>query len=219
MSDFRRPVIFIGLVLWLGLPFCHLGDLGKAHSGLGPLLGGEVLWAVLFVAILLYVLLVEREPLASIGFRRPGVGDLGAGLLAAVISFLGIGIIVQVVLPLLHMSVQHQLNGLYQTPLWFRLLTVTRAAFAEETAFRGYGYERLRTLTGSGTIAALATWALFTIAHLGSWGVAQVVIAAFGGLVLTLLYVWRRNLWGNILAHWLVDGAGFILVPLMMAHK
>ena len=113
-------------------------------------------------------------------------------------------------LPALHLSVQRQLSGLYQAPLWFRLLTVTRAAFAEETAFRGYGFERLRELTGSGTIAAVATWALFTIAHLSSWGWAQVIIAAFGGLVLTVLYVWRRNLWANIIAHWLTDGAGFI---------
>jgi hypothetical protein len=59
----RRVTIIIGLVLFLGLPFCHLGDLGKALSGLGPLLGDEVLWWVLLAAILLYVLFVEHKPL------------------------------------------------------------------------------------------------------------------------------------------------------------
>jgi membrane protease YdiL (CAAX protease family) len=28
-----------------------------------------------------------------------------------------------------------------------------------------------------------------------------------GGLTLTLLYVWRRNLWVNIIAHFIVDAA------------
>ena len=27
----------------------------------------------------------------------------------------------------------------------------------------------------------------------------------------TLLYVWRRNLWSNMLAHWLTDAAAFIV--------
>jgi len=49
-------------------------------------------------------------------------------------------------------------------------------------------------------------------------GLGTGIIAAFGGLVLTLLYVWRGNLWANIIAHWLTDGAAFILLPLLAAH-
>jgi membrane protease YdiL (CAAX protease family) len=37
------------------------------------------------------------------------------------------------------------------------------------------------------------------------------LIAGFGGLLLTLLYVWRRNLWINIIAHFVVDGASVLL--------
>jgi|GEM_PF-5822705 len=59
---------------------------------------------------------------------------------------------------------------------------------------------------------------LFTLAHLSGGGAGQVIIAAFGGLVLTALYFWRGNLWANIIAHWLTDGAGFILLPLIGAH-
>jgi membrane protease YdiL (CAAX protease family) len=54
----------------------------------------------------------------------------------------------------------------------------------------------------------VATWMLFTLAHLSGGGAGQVIIAAFGGLVLTALYFWRGNLWANIIAHWLTDGAG-----------
>jgi membrane protease YdiL (CAAX protease family) len=66
-------------------------------------------------------------------------------------------------------------------------------------------------LTGSRTTAALVSWAAFTIAHLGGWGWTQLIVAGYGGILLTLLYLWRRNLWANILAHWIADGAGFLM--------
>jgi len=219
MTNSTRIRIVVGLALALALPFCHLGDLGRAHSGLGPLLGGEVLWWALFAAIILYTAFIERRALSSIGFRRPGAWDIVLGVLAGIAVFMGTGIIFQFVLPALHMSVDRQLASAVQAPLWFRLVNVTRAAVVEETAFRGYGIERLNELTGSALLAGFVTWVLFTMAHLSSWGWAQVIIAAYGGIVLTLLYLWRRNLWSNIIAHWLADGAAFILLPLMMHHK
>jgi membrane protease YdiL (CAAX protease family) len=41
---------------------------------------------------------------------------------------------------------------------------------------------------------------------------------AFAGLLITALCFWRGNLWANIIAHWLTDGVGFILLPLIGAH-
>jgi membrane protease YdiL (CAAX protease family) len=217
-SPTRRIVIVIGLLLALGLPFCHLGDLGRQYSGLGSLLGGDVLWWALFALLLLYTLFVEGRALSSIGFRRPGVWDIVLGILAAIVMFIGTGMIFQFVLPALHMSLDRQLSTVVAAPLWFRLINVTRAAVVEETAFRGYGIERLSELTGSSLLAGLVTWIAFTIAHLSSWGWAQVIIAAYGGLILTILYLWRRNLWTNIIAHWLTDGSAFILLPLLSHH-
>ena len=214
----NRFILIIGLLIALGLPFCHLGDLGKAYSHLGSQWGQEAPWWVLFIVILLYVRFAERRPLSSLGFHSPGLVDILLGVVAAVVAVLGIGLIFGVVLPALHLSVTQKLSGMFVAPFWFRVLLVTRAAFVEETAFRGYGFERVTALTGSRTIAALATFALFTIAHLAGGGWAQVIIAAWGGLVLTILYLWRRNLWANILCHWLTDAAGFLLVPALSAH-
>jgi membrane protease YdiL (CAAX protease family) len=219
MTNVRRIQTAMGLLLALGLPFCHLGDLGKKYSGLGPLWGGEVLWWVLFVAILAYVLLVERKSLASIRYVRPGAADIAFGVLAAFAAVFGIGVLFSIMLPALHLSVAQKITGLFVAPLWFRVVLVTRAAFVEETTFRGYGFERFAEWTGSKWLAAIVTFALFTLAHLSGGGWGQVIIAAYGGIVLTLLYVWRRNLWANIICHWLTDGAGFILVPLMSAHR
>lgn len=213
-----RLVLITGLLLAFGLPFCHLGDLGKAYSGLGPLFGGEVLWWAFFVLILVYVRAAERRPLRSLGFRSPGWRDILFATLAAVITIFGMGFLFTVVLPTFHLSVAQKIAGLFQTPFWFRVLLVTRAAFVEETAFRGYGFERITMLTGSTWLAALVTFALFTLAHYSGGGWGQVIIAAWGGVVLTILYVWLRNLWANILCHWLTDAAGFLLIPALPSH-
>ena len=219
MTSGRRIQSVIGLLLALGLPFCRLGPLGKTYSGLGPMLGGEVLWWALFAAVVLYTLIVERKALSSLGFVRPGVLDIVLGIVAAIVVVLGTGVIFQVVLPALHLNLNRSMANIVQTPLWFRFFLVTRAAVVEEVAFRGYGFNRLAELTRSPFLAAAITFVLFTLAHLSGGGWGQVVIAAYGGMVLTVLYVWRRNLWSNILAHWLTDGAAFILLPLMMQHR
>jgi membrane protease YdiL (CAAX protease family) len=101
--------------------------------------------------------------------------------------------------------------GLVQTPFWYRLLLVTRAAVGEELLFRGYPIPRLEELTRSRLFAALLSWAAFTYAHLSYWGGAQLLIAGWGGLLLTILFLWRRNIWVNMIVHWLTDGAGFLL--------
>ena len=210
-SKNRRIQTLVGLLLALGLPFCHLGALGKKYSGLGPLWGGEALWWVLVAIIFLYVHFVERRPLASIGFHRLGVLDIVLAIVAGVVMVVGIGLIYVFLLPALHLSLAKQMSNMLQAPMWFRAMQVTRAAVAEEITFRGYGIERIEETTGSRLLAAIVTCGLFTAAHLSSWGLGQVIIALFGGVILTVLYLWRRNLWVNMIAHWLTDGAAFLL--------
>ncbi|MGH6872023.1 MAG: lysostaphin resistance A-like protein [Rhizomicrobium sp.] len=217
MTATRRLQFAIGLLLALALPFCHR-FLTAPFAVFGARWGGEAFWWVLLAIVLLYVLLVERKPLSSIGYRKPGAMDLLLGFVAAIAAVFGIGIVFQFVLPALHMSVDRQMGAVAIAPFLFRVALVTRAAFVEETLFRGYGFERIAEWTGNPVLAALATWVLFTMAHLTSWGWAQVIIAAWGGLVLTLLYLWRRNLWANILCHWLTDGTAFLLMPALAHH-
>jgi membrane protease YdiL (CAAX protease family) len=53
--------------------------------------------------------------------------------------------------------------------------------------------------------------ATFTYAHLSYWGWSHLIVAGFGGLVLTGLYLWRRDLVSNMVAHFLTDAIGFLL--------
>jgi uncharacterized protein len=71
--------------------------------------------------------------------------------------------------------------------------------------------ERLAELTRLRWLAALISLTAFTFAHLGGWGWAHLVVAAFGGAVLTGLYLVRRDLASNMVAHFLTDGVGFLV--------
>ncbi len=212
MTRQRSIRIIVGLLLSLGVGLLPLGAWGRTHSWLGRLVGNEVLWWVAVVIILLYVAFAERRPFASIGFRKPTILDLVLAVIAGILMVAGTVFIYSIVFPALHLTMNAgTIRYLLETPFWYRLMLVTRAAVAEELLFRGYPIERMGELVGSRMLAALVSCAVFTYAHLANWGVAQLIVAGYGGVVLTALYLWRRNLWANMLAHWIADGAGFLL--------
>jgi membrane protease YdiL (CAAX protease family) len=84
--------------------------------------------------------------------------------------------------------------------------------------YRGFGIEELALLTGHRWLAGSLSLVFFTLAHAGLYGFsAALAIPGLTGAVLTLLYLWRRNLWSCILMHLLIDGLFFVLVPALMA--
>jgi membrane protease YdiL (CAAX protease family) len=203
--------IVVGLLLALGgisLPF---GTWDNAFGSIGHMAANELVYWGLVMAILLYVVCVERRPLSSIGFRTPRAVDLllAAGTGVLIVALLAVMYLV--VFPALHWDETQQLQTLTAVPLWLRCLAVVRAAVSEEVLFRGYALERVQELSGSRVVAGVFSWAIFTLDHLSYWGLHHLLIAGAAGAVLTLLYLWRRNLWGNILAHFIVDAVGFLL--------
>ncbi|HEV8503281.1 MAG TPA: CPBP family intramembrane glutamic endopeptidase [Casimicrobiaceae bacterium] len=96
-----------------------------------------------------------------------------------------------------------------QHPHWIQMLIFARAAVGEEILYRGYPLERIQQLTGSKWIAFAVSVAVFTFAHLAGWGAAQLIVVSFGAVILALLYLWRRDLLCNMVAHFLVDAVSF----------
>lgn len=91
-----------------------------------------------------------------------------------------------------------------QLPIWLVVLIVIRAGVAEELFFRGYAIERLQML-GCGQVAAVVIpLGIFGVGH-WTGGAANILIALALGLVLSLFYVWRRDLAANMIGHFLVD--------------
>lgn len=213
IAERRKPwlLTMLGLLLALGgisLPF---GTWDNALASVGHMAANELVYWGLVVAILLYVLKVERRALSSIGFRMPGFRDIALAIVTGIVIVAVLALMYLVVFPALHWDETQQLKTLTAVPFWLRFITVVRAAVSEEVLFRGYALERVRELTGSRSVAGVFTWAIFTLDHLSYWGWHHLLIAGVAGAMLTLLYLWRRNLWGNITAHFIVDAVGFLL--------
>ncbi|GGA32331.1 CPBP family intramembrane glutamic endopeptidase [Dyella nitratireducens] len=200
-----------GLLLALGgisLPF---GSWLDSFAGLGHLIGNELIYWGLVAALLFYVVKVERRPLASVGFRRPGWMEWLLAFGTGVLILACLGLIYYVVFPALHWSENQQLAKVSTIPYWLNCLIVIRAAVSEELLFRGYAVERLQELTGSRLLAGALSCTVFTLDHVSYWGWHHVLIAGTAGVILTVFYLWRRNLWASMLAHFIVDAAAFLL--------
>jgi membrane protease YdiL (CAAX protease family) len=82
---------------------------------------------------------------------------------------------------------------------------VIGAGFGEELFFRGYLFERLGALLGTGKAAltgtVLLSTALFALAHYEVQGLPGVQQATMTGLVFGGIYAWRKQIWFLIVAH------------------
>jgi uncharacterized protein len=117
-----------------------------------------------------------------------------------------------VLFPMLHLSENAAaMASIAHLAPWLNALIIARAAVFEEVFYRGFTIERITELTHLRWLAAVVSLATFTYAHLSYWGWSHLIVAGFGGLVLTGLYLWRRDLASNMIAHFLTDGIGFLL--------
>jgi uncharacterized protein len=202
-----------GLAVALLLGLLPISDRVVHGNSIGQLLAREaIVWCCALV-VLLWLTLVERLPLSSIGFRRPTWRGVILGVLTAIVLIATQVIQFSIIIPLFHLNtaaIMTRMQAIMQTPYWYRILLVLRAAVTEEIIFRGYMIEKVRQLTGSAVLAILVSGAAFTYAHLGGWGPVQLISVAAAAVILALLYVWRRDLPSNMLAHFLADAAGFL---------
>jgi membrane protease YdiL (CAAX protease family) len=201
-----------GTATWIAIAVALLGPplfavvshriSGRAQSL--PLLAALQLFFCGLAAFIFWtVLRVERLTLESIGLRRPdwstliwgmafwlGALQLWPALSAALLGDLSTP------------DVGAGIDALARLPIWFRLIVAVTGGIVEETLYRGYAVERLASVTGrrllGGAISALA----FGLAHVPTWGLAFSLGADLPfGIIMTAFYLWRRDLWANILAH------------------
>jgi uncharacterized protein len=196
------------------------------HS-LAPRIGEIAARVVAEGAIWLYAVIVlvialrwEGRTLASIGLRKPTFGSLGFAVVGAVGMIVAGAFAAYVVYGLLHQS-QHadaQAAALVNGSVIYALCLAVRAGVIEEILFRGLAIEQLTVLTGSRWLSAFLATALFVVIHALRFDWIQLVPIAAVSIVLAGLYLWRHNLWANILAHIAVDAAGLVAVA-VQAHK
>lgn len=193
------PVIY---VLWLG-PFFIKPEVDQLTY---ILIGFGVLW-FLALGILVYTKLVEKRPLASIGWQ--------ALSWKSILAAIGLGILLSLLVPVLSLLISlivkpTDAGSITQVassfPWWIILLSVITAGVTEEILFRGYALERLLEATGNKWLSAILSLISFICIHASGWNLAHIVGVVLPlGIILTWLYLWRRNLWFVIIVHTVID--------------
>ena len=221
MVTFEQPkprqatqLALCGLVAAVVLPLLPIGRWIAPGDSIPALLSREAIWWLYATAVLLWLGLVEQLPISSIGLRRPTWKSLVFAVLGAVALVFVFAIHFGVIVRIFHLdaaAAMEQQRIILSRPYWYRVILVLRAAVVEEILFRGYIIEKVRQLTGSGSLAIALSVLAFTCAHFAGWGLVHLIPVFCSAIILALLYVWRRDLPSNMLAHFLTDGAGFLL--------
>jgi membrane protease YdiL (CAAX protease family) len=93
---------------------------------------------------------------------------------------------------------------------------IVGAGFGEETVFRGYMFERLRRLLGSGAVATalivLFTSAVFALGHFHEQGLAGTEQAAITGLIFGTIFAVTNQIWTVMIAHAAFDLAAVAII-------
>ena len=156
----------------------------------------------------------ECLPLRSVGL---GTASVKSSLLWGAILTVLCGLVGGVVSTLTHFKGGEMGAALAKFPLWLVFLVVLRAGVVEELFYRGYAIERLQSLGLNRWLAAIIPLLIFGCGH-GTNGWANVVLALALGAVLTVFYLWRRDLVANMVGHFTIDLLS-VLLPRFLSHS
>lgn len=157
--------------------------------------------AVLFL-LMLVALRIREEPLASIGFPRLDARRLALAIV--LVGFFSGAALVHRSEYLLTEGAQH-----WMVPLWTgeRLLWVllgVAAAVVEEAFFRGFALVWTYRWSRHLPLAVVLPAMVFAAGH-GYLGWTSVGFSFVAGLVFSLLFLWRRDLYWLMVLHFVVD--------------
>jgi membrane protease YdiL (CAAX protease family) len=146
----------------------------------------------------------EHLRLDSVGLGRPrGWKSLAWGF-ALTVALILAGTVADVIAILSHYHLNEFAHQFTRLPVWLLALTCVRGGVAEELFYRGYAIERLNAFGLSRFWAAAIPVLIFSLGHWNT-GWLNVVNAFLLGTVLSLFYIWRRDLVANMIGHFLVD--------------
>lgn len=158
--------------------------------------------------------------LAYSGVAWPTWSDLGLATLAAAATFTAFGLSqhVQRMLGTSSPKQMEQYANIIRLSYSHRVFLVVTAAVTEEVLYRGYAIGVGQHLLGSVWLAGVVSVAAFTLAHL-RWGLAHLFPVFTSALILTLLFAFTHNLLACVIAHAIVDGVGFLVLPAIVARR
>jgi membrane protease YdiL (CAAX protease family) len=206
---------WIGLVIALILPPILSYLLPTRLEFVTKTLVKEGIFWTCAAAVVLIAVRWERRPLGSIGLRKPTWTSLLLGIAGFIVLSVAYGLVTLLQQAVKMPETAQPVSTLLVLPVWLRSLLVLRAGVVEEILYRGYPIERIGWLSGSRLLGAIVPLVVFSLMHVPFWGVAHLPVVVVAAAVLTVLYMWKRDLTVNMIAHLLTDLVGVIVVPLM----
>jgi len=197
----------IGLLVFLSIPFL------LQLMPLTYMLGELGFWLLLLMMIL-WIYFVEKRTITSIGWKKLTIKMTFAAIGLGLVLFIVFGFSTMVIQKLgleLNQEVAEMISS-KSLPVLF--LLVLRAAVVEEVLYRAYAFERINELTKSKWVAAIVPLIMFMLVHL-TWGIGHLLFIFIAGGLLTLMYVSKRNLALNVIAHFTVDVFALAVLPMM----
>jgi membrane protease YdiL (CAAX protease family) len=186
--------------------------------GASPSLGTQLVLQLLYCGlagfIVWFVLRVEHLPLQSIGVRSPSVPTIVWAIAVALVALYLLPIVTTPLAEALgDDGLEAGVQRLAALPVWFRVLIAVTGGAIEETLYRGYAVERLTTITGRAWLGGAVATIAFALAHIPGWGLGFALGADLPfGILMTVFYLWKRNLPANILAHVIALLVGILTV-------
>jgi len=192
------------------------GEFAADLRGFGPLgifailliLSGNLVVLPLSAILVLLWARWSRTPWREIGYVWPEhwARELAVGIVFGAAFKL---LMKAIVMPLLGAApinpTYHYLVGNRAALPGILYVMTVGAGFGEETVFRGYLFERLGKLLGTGvgakTLIVLLTTALFGLGHYADQGLAGVEQAIFTGIVFGTIFAVTGRLWMLMWAH------------------
>ena len=178
--------------------------------------------AVLICAMMGISLIIRREHISIVGFKRPKSWLKLAGFAFLGVVFLqlfDIGVVMPILNRLTGTTIDYSgfssLKGNVGQLATFLLFSWILAAFIEEIAFRGYLQKLLFSLFGSALSGLILTIGisslLFGFIHTEQ-GIIGIVVTTIDAIFFSLLK-WKQdnNLWASILAHGFYNSIGVII--------
>ncbi len=155
---------------------------------------------------------LQRLPPRLFRLRLPGWLDLLSALGALVAALVLSSLVSRLVT-----APKFDLHRMASVPFAVRVCLVLTAGICEEFVFRGFFIEELGMLTGSRWLGAFLSLVVFSLGHVGVYGFSSaLLIPATVGLVLTLLYMFRKSLPACVLMHCGMDALFLLLIPALV---
>lgn len=146
----------------------------------------------------------EGLRLNSVGLCKTHLWKSFAWGVVLTIALIVAGTIADVIAIVSHYQTNEFAQQFTRLPLWLLTLTCIRGGVAEELFYRGYAIGRLKAVGVSRFWAAAIPVLIFSLGHWNT-GWLNVVNAFLLGSVLSLWYIWRRDLLANMVGHFLID--------------